>query len=113
MEYKTTVSRENVILLLQDDLDKFLETYIAEGGDKSWGKIVIYENFNYHIDLLERGEIPSYSNTPADDYGFLKSLPDYEILTEWLAYGWLEDQVIEDDVLNFTGEYLQWYNDNK
>ena len=103
--------RKESILLLQDDLDNFLHDYVKKGGDKSWGKIVIYENFDYHINLLENGEIPSYSDNPKKWYGILKTQKDYDYLTEYVAYSWLEDESITDDVLHFNGEYKKYYEE--
>ena len=110
--YIVELSREEAILLLQDDLDKYLESYVENGGDKSWGKIIIYENWDYHVKLLRDGKIPSYSQDPKKWYKYLLSLEDYDCLSEWMAYGWLEDEAIEDDVLNFDGYYLQFYEEN-
>lgn len=112
MEYIIELNRENAIMLAQDDIDKFLKTYVDEGGDRSWGKITIYENWDYHMELLRDGEIPSYSDEPHKWYSYLLSLPDYECLSEWFAYTWLEDESIDDDVLEFTGEYLKYYEEN-
>ena len=80
------LNRTEAIYLLQDDLDKYLETYVKEGGDRSWGKIIIYENWDYHVKLLRDGEIPSYSDNPKEWYEYLLALEDYDCLSEWMAY---------------------------
>ena len=107
------LNREEAIYLLQDDLDKYLETYVEEGGDKSWGKLTIYENWDYHVKLLRDGEIPSYSENPKEWYEYLLSLEDYEYMSEWMAYEWLEDQSVNQDLVEFTGEYLDFYMEQK
>lgn len=103
------LNREEAIYLLQDDLDKLLEVFVKGGGDKSYGKIVIYENWDYHVQLLRDGELPSYSDNPKDWYDYLLSLDDYEYMSEWMSYQWLEDQSVSLDVIELTGEYLQCY----
>lgn len=103
------LNREEAIYLLQDDLDKLLEVFVEGGGDKSLGKITIYENWDYHVQLLRDGELPSYSDNPKDWYEYLLSLDDYEYMSEWMSYEWLEDQSVSLDVIEFTGEYLQCY----
>lgn len=103
------LNRTEAIYLLQDDLDKYLETYVEEGGDRSWGKLIIYENWDYHIKLLRDGEIPSYSENPKEWYKYLLSLEDYECMSEWMAYEWLEDESVSDEVVLFEGRYLNHY----
>lgn len=110
--YAIELNRENAILLLQDDLDKYLESYVENGGDRSWGKMVIYENWDYHVKLLRDGEIPSYSDEPKKWYEYLLSLEDYDCFTEWMAEEWLEDQSVSQELLDFTGEYKQFYEEN-
>ena len=110
----TTVplGREEAILLLQDDLDKYLNDYVEGGGDRSWGKMIIYENWDYHVKLLRDGEIPSYSEEPKKWYNYLLSLEDYDCFSEWMAYEWLEDEAVDDELLSFTGEYKKYYEEN-
>tara|TARA_B110000503_G_scaffold40518_1_gene66581 strand:+ start:177 stop:524 length:348 start_codon:yes stop_codon:yes gene_type:complete len=108
-DYNIEINRENAIWLLQDDLDKYLETYVEEGNDRSWGKITIYENWDYHVELLRDGKIPSYSDNPKEWYKYLLALEDYDCLSEWMAYEWLEDQSVDDQLVYFTGEYKDFY----
>lgn len=103
------LNREEAIYLLQDDLDKYLEIFVKEGGDRSWGKLTIYENWDYHVKLLRDGEIPSYSKNPKEWYEYLLSLEDYDCLSEWMAYEWLEDESVSDEVVLFEGSYLDFY----
>ena len=107
------LNREEAILLLQDDLDNCLLSYIEEGGDRSWGKMIIYENWDYHVQLLRDGEIPSYSDNPKEWYDYLLSLEDYDFMSEWMAYEWLEDSGVDDDLLYFGGEYKSLYEEEK
>ncbi len=111
-DYVIELNRENAIMLLQDDMDKLLMTYEDEGGDGNWGKLIIYENWDYHVKLLRNGEIPSYSINHKKWYDYLLSLEDYECMSEWMAHDWLEDQSVSSDLIEFTGEYLKYYQEN-
>jgi hypothetical protein len=33
-------------------------------------------------------------------------------MSEWMAHDWLEDQSVSSDLIEFTGEYLKYYQEN-
>lgn len=105
----TQFDRKEAILLLQDDLDKHLSDYVKEGGSEDMGRVVVYENWDYHIQLLEDGTIPSYSDNAEFWYSNLKQLEDYDYLMEYVAHMWLENEAAGDDVLELKDQYKYFW----